>query len=472
MLNGATLGYADKMRAMDAAIANGDLPEGADISDATPYAGYAANERASTDKAARRTGLAGDVAGLVGMMAPAGALGKAVGVAGALAEGVPALGRIAMNPYVQSAATGAGVGGGNAAGHDEDVGQGAAIGAGAGIAGQGLASALRAGLNKVVGVFNKPTIPTTEGLKEAAQNAYQAADNAGVIINSSGTQRLASEIKGEMADFGYSPHMQPMGRGVLDEMGNLDGQNVTLKGLDTFRKVAGRLRESQNPSEQALGIRIVGKIDDFASNLAPSEVMTGDSQAGVGALNDARTLWQRSAKSEALDNTIESARLRAASTGSGGNVDNAIRQNARRLLESGQKWAPDEESALREVVVGTPTQNALRLVGKLSPGGSGLMLALHTGATMTNPVLGIPALAGALSKTAADRMTSASVRRLSELLRSGGDASALNPPTMLTQTQREMLSRGLMGSGVVAADKRAALPANTGSRNARVSGGN
>lgn len=72
LINGATLGFADKARAMDAAISKGDLPAGADITDAAPYAGYAAREKAATDQATQRAGLAGDVAGPGNAIAPSG----------------------------------------------------------------------------------------------------------------------------------------------------------------------------------------------------------------------------------------------------------------------------------------------------------------------------------------------------------------------------------------------------------------
>jgi hypothetical protein len=244
-----------------------------------------------------------------------------------------------------------------------------------------------------------------------------------------------------------------MGRGVLDELGNIEGQNVTMKGLETFRKVAGRLRESQNPSEQTLGNRIVGGVDNFASGLGPNDVISGNPQAAVGALQDARSLWMRSAKASDLQDALEAAQNRAASSGTGGNIDNATRQNMRRLLESRDNWTPDETAALKTVVGGTPAQNALRLLGKASPEGNGLSMMLHLGAVLPSGGMSLPvAAAGAAAKYTADKMTRANVQRLTDAILAGGDVSALRGPPNAVQrfaaSNREALVRALSGVGL------------------------
>ena len=115
----------------------------------------------------------------------------------------------------------------------------------------------------------------------------------------------------------------------------------------------------------------------------------------------------------------KSADLRAASSGSGGNIDNATRQNVRRMLENGNNWTPDETELLNQVVRGTPTQNAPRLAGKLSPSGIGLMAALDVGATATNPLFAFPALGGIVAKSAADRMTQANAAKFMATILAG-----------------------------------------------------
>jgi hypothetical protein len=128
--NGASLGFADKLAAGgDAMLGSGD------------YATNLAAQRAQSQAAMARQGVAGNAEQIAGMLAPAGAIGKAAAGLGALADGVPLVGRVLGNPFVQAAATGAGVGAGDAAGHDTDLLRGALTGAASGVVGKGLADA-------------------------------------------------------------------------------------------------------------------------------------------------------------------------------------------------------------------------------------------------------------------------------------------------------------------------------------------
>src|SRR5690606_29526572 len=132
----------------------------------------------------------------------------------------------------------------------------------------------------------------------------------------------------------------------------------------------------------------------------------------------ARSIWTRMKKAETLDNALTKAERRAASTGSGGNADNAMRQNVRALLDNprtSRGMSAAERKAAERVVRGTPVQNALRLAGKLSPAGNGLMAGLGVGGAMVNPAYGIPSLVGLGAKAAADRMTVRNVEKLSQL---------------------------------------------------------
>lgn len=424
MANGATGGYADKI----AAYMNG---------------GQVDQERALTDAAQDRAGIAGHAASLIGSLGPSGAISKGLGVAGVTA------------PYVNALGTGAIMGAGDAMGHDTDPLTGAAIGAGAGVAGQAVANALTGTVGKIAGAFNKkPSVPTSDDLSLAVSDAYARADAAGGIVNASATQRLADALRGRAADFGYDPAMQPMTGAFLRRMEDYEGQNLTMKGLDTLRKIAGRTYEG-GPSDKALGGQMKSEIDRFASGLGHGDVMpgAGDAQGAAQAFSDARSVAARSFKDQDLQAALESAKLRAASTGSGGNSDNATRQNVRRLLESNTAWTPDERAALETIAKGTPLSNSLRLAGKASPEGNGLSMMLHLGAVLPSGGMSLPvAAAGAASKRIADAMTERAAQRAGDIIRSGGNASALQPAPnavqQLAESQRDLLARALMGGTI------------------------
>lgn len=437
--NGATLGAADK------------------------FAGYMggkgeAAERGLTNEARDRAGsaaIAGDVIGAIGpgTLAAKGGAALVGAVAPKVAAGAGVLGRTAG-----MGAVGAGLGASEAAIKDEDVGRGALIGGLAGAGGNLAGEALSAGVSKVAGAFNKsPTIPTNPELRAAANKAYKAADDAGVIFTPQGMQRVQTGIQEDLTKRAFLPANQPAVANVLHEIEKAAGNNNTLSGLDQLRQMASNAYEPGKKATNKMLGDIIKRIDDVITTPGAGEVIAKDAKAGATAIKEARDLWSRQAKSEVLDQAIVKAERRAASTGSGGNTDNAIRQNVRAILDNPSKsrgWSPDELAAAEAVVRGSPGQNMARLAGKLSPVGNGLMAALGIAGTAANPMMAaVPAIGGA-AKYIADKATPNKVEMLSKIIRAGGDKSAaVAPPNAvqrLAESKRDVLARLLMSGGLVA----------------------
>ena len=446
--DGLTMGFGDK------AVAAVRAP----FTDKT-YEQELAAAREQTQDARNRAGYAGTAAEVVGAAAvPIAAAGRGLTLAGRLGTGAMTGAKGVGARAGLMAAEGAGYGALSAAGHDEDISTGAAIGAAGGAAGSVIGDAVSAGLTKAHGAIKgKPKVPDLENLRTAAREAYDRADNAGVIFKPEGVQRLGNTIRTELAEFGYHPQLQPRVAAVLDEIDRLSQGNTTLKGVDVLRRIANNIGASQDPSEKALGAMIVNKIDDFVSDIKFNDVIAGNPMEGAAALKKARNLWSRVAKNERLIKAVEEAKNRAGATGSGGNVENATRQNIRKMLEKGRGFTADEKAAMQEIVRGTPTQDLLRLAGKLSPSGNGLMAALGIGGTMVNPAIGLASLGGMGAKALADRGVQQGVEALETLIRSGGNAAALQSAqgtlARLTQAQREALARFIMGGAVTAGNQ-------------------
>lgn len=288
-------------------------------------------------------------------------------------------------------------------------------------------------------------VPEAAAIKDASRAAYSRSEAAGVIVKPEPIKQFGQAVQKELADFGYLPALQPKVGTVLAEIERVGGDNVTLKGIDQMRKLAGTLRVDQDASTRALGGKIVEKLDDMVSNLKLTDVVTGNKTAGVQAIQEARSLHQTARKTEMIEEIMEKAANNAAASGSGGNIDNAIRQGFKSILnnpKTRRSFSPDELRAMQTVVAGKPTQNALRLIGKLSPQGNGLMAALGIGATAANPMLALAPAAGYAAKSIADRATPANVEALSLLVRSGGNM----PKPALTDPQlafyRSLLQMG------------------------------
>jgi hypothetical protein len=303
---------------------------------------------------------------------------------------------------------------------------------------------VRAGANAIERKLAGSVIPSNEALSKAAQDAYKAADDAGVIIRPESTARLSASIKRQLEDEGFDTALHPGVSAVLNRLDGLEGQNVTLKGMDVIRRVASNAAgDVTRPDQQRLVSKMINQIDDFIGDLKPADVLAGNSHEAANQMLKARSLWTRMKKAEKIDTAILKAERRAASTGSGGNADNAMRQNVRSILDNprlSRGMSAAEKKAAERVVRGTLPQNALRLAGKLAPTGvvSGT-LSSAAGYGLAGPIgLGLPML-GAGAKALADRMTVRNVEKLSQLIRSGG---------LTTQQVAEYIRRGVIPAPV------------------------
>jgi len=359
----------------------------------------------------------------------------------------------------------------DAVGRDTDVATGATVGAIAGPLGSVVGDTVSKVASKVLPRANPQEIDPLAKLRDAATKAYNDADKAGVIVRPEATAKLNEKIRSELADFGYDPALQPRVKVVLDRLQTAADDNITLKGIDLVRRVADNARKSQDPSERAIGNKVIGEIDKFVERLNPQDVLTGDPKAGVTALVKARTIWSRVAKNERFHNSVETARNRASTAGSGANEENAIRQNLRRELEKGRGYTTDERAALKTIVKGTPMQNTMRWAGKMAPtgvvssgisGSLGAMLGSIFGPAGTVVGAGaLPAL-GYLAKRSADAGVQKGVLAVDALIRAGGSKEALERAQgtlrQLTEAQREAVAR-IVQTAIIQSQTRREAPA-------------
>lgn len=444
LANGMTLGFADQL----AGYLGGEGTEA---------------ERQKTADAKERAGLAGDVAELVGTLLPVGAVAKSpIAATRFIPKSATGLKGLAYRSLA-TGADGSLIGGIQAIGNGTDPLTGALIGLGAGIGGNVAGEALTAGASKALGAFNKQVpVMSADELKTAGEQAFTDARNAGVIFKPQGIDRIRQAAYADMAEKGFHPKLQPGAATVYDELERLvQGGNVDLRGLKTLREIASGGFIPGNAKNNAMISDLVRKIDDFAESATPADVLTGNSQAASAALKQARDYWSRFRKLEKVDELLERAGLNAGSTGSGGNVENATRQQLKRLLTDkklSRGFTANEKDALRKAVLGTPAQNALRLAGKLSPQGNGLMLALQGGLTAVNPWIGIPAMAaGYGAKKTAEAMTGRNAELVKKLIAAGGSKSALEGPKnalqRLAESQRKTIINTLLAGGLLAGGK-------------------
>jgi hypothetical protein len=418
-------------------------------------------ERAKTEAARQRLGFAGTAAEVGGAILPTSRIAKGVALTSDALRAVPALSRIAGNPYAQAAATGAIAGAGTAAGNDQDIGRGAIEGAILGPAAEGAGRLIAGGVNKVAGAFNRPDVPTRQALYDTAKAAYKRMEDAGGRYTPEGTRELSTRIGDTLKSANYEPELAPQVPALQRIMGRYASQYATPENIQSVRQVASDISRSSNASERRIGKQLVAEVDDFIGSATPQQIVGANGADVAKDLAEGNEYWKRFSKVGVVENAIEKASRRTASTGSGGNIDNATRQELGKALDRVKNWTPDERQALSDAIYSSKAQNAARLMGKLSPVGHGLMFALDAGGFAANKALGLPIAAGAASKFIADRATLANARNVAELVAMGGNRAAMQmPPNALQRAAvkgRPVLTRGLLAAGLLNSMQRPSM---------------
>ena len=481
VLQGGTLGFGDEI------LAGLETPVEMARRGVGPSEGYKyakAFQDLKRDQARRDTGAFGTAAEIGGSFLPGGVIAKGVerlfgapAAAGTAlttggASNLPAVaGQVLpkaqkLNPFGQSVATGAITGGVQGAGEDgtEGIVPGMVAGAAGGAAGHGLGVGLDKVAGKVNGAPRVASAPTTQELHDAAQNAYDAFTNAGGLFTQQGVNDLSTAIRTRLQNEGWAPELAPQVTGLLRRLegyrqGGASGVGqMTPRELQILRKIASNIRKSSDDQTAYYGGVIADELDKFLGAANPAHFIGrpgGASQADLAyTLQGANKLWSQYAKSSDIDLAKWMAENRAASTYSGGNENNAFRQNLKRIWEKrGQEgFTPDENAAFQTAVRGGTAENVARGVGKLAASRGGLSAMAQLAAMLHSPHIAIPLEVTAEgAKYLGDRLTRRNLEEVSRVVRNGGVRRSIAPPAGKLQNFTRQMSPYLAGPAGAAA---------------------
>ena len=281
-------------------------------------------------------------------------------------------------------------------------------------------------------------VPTREQNGTIANAKWAAVKAAPETLTDAATARLTGDVRAALPTGQLAPDAYPNAFRMAGKMGKL--QNPTVYDVEELRRLFGDAVAS-NPQESRVGVSMKKATEDYLNRIAPSDMTGGNPSAAVADLRQARELSSRNFRYDAIANKEMRGESRAATTGTGGNEVNAIRQNVRTIYDKemdptlrGQRqgFKPAEMEQMKKVVFGTGPQNLARLAGRMAPtsgalpmmatgyGGMAGILASGAGA---GPMAAIPALAGGvgfLGKAIAESMTQKEIRKLLDTIASGG----------------------------------------------------
>ncbi|WP_298974355.1 hypothetical protein [uncultured Roseobacter sp.] len=279
-----------------------------------------------------------------------------------------------------------------------------------------------------------PKAPSLDDLKSQSAAGYDSVRESGARLTPQSSSDLAASIEDQFGQLPATRRLNPKAAIAAEEIaGDMRTSPPTISEVDEARCWIGQnVAGSREAGERRLGAMMKGKIDDHLDNLSPADVTgTNRSDEVVATLKDAREKAHRVHKSQIFEaedtGAIEKGLRRAATTGTGGNEINAIRQNVRRVLKSPKirrGFKGHELQAMRDIADGTPTQNAMRLLGRLAPTSGALPLDAGAGgagiaASTGNPLFMPPSGVGMVAKGIGERSTRKQVDALGELIRNG-----------------------------------------------------
>jgi hypothetical protein len=292
--------------------------------------------------------------------------------------------------------------------------------------------------------------PLASTVKAEATAAYNVADQAGIMIKPTSFNSAIVDIEGNLKAAGFSPLNHPNIANSIKDLKTASKQGtLTLSEVDRLRQSIRSAAPSSDDNQKRLTGIAIKSLDDFVNNLSFKDVNSIDPKAGVIALKEARSLWQKTKKAEIIDDIMDSAEIRGyAPNASEGDI---LRRSVITLAANKSKMAQfseTEQNMIKSAAKGGNLQRVLQIFEMAAPGKSLSSLARAGGIASLGGLVGGPLgaatapLVGLAARGAATSMSNRSARELQQSLLLGRQLQTTSGGAAVPATAM----RGLFGS--------------------------
>lgn len=324
-----------------------------------------------------------------------------------------------------------------------------------------MPAAMRAGERVIPGVARSAVTEaapplTPEAVKAASTKGFNEAKNMGVDISTAPMVDMAQKIERQLWDKGIHAEHAPTIYKTLERMSAPpEGAVSTISDLHNLRQAFGNARGSiTHPKDALAGSIATDTLDEFLKAIPQKDILAGDAAAASSKLTNAIDDYAAAARGSDVAARVTRAERQAAKSGSGSNIDNALRQKISAVLDVEGRprgWNPQEIAQAEKTVRGTPAANFARKVGKLGFN-DGLTMMLHTGAALGGAApVSIPlGIAGTVSRKIAEALTQREATKLEQMILSRSPYARSQPKTISRevtggeQARRQAIVRALM----------------------------
>lgn len=282
------------------------------------------------------------------------------------------------------------------------------IGALAGGIPAGMVATRALGLNGSDAVIR----PGIQEQKMRAADAYGEVRADPRILPQDSVDDMALGISSRMDAERINPRLHPGSSAVLDALLQDSSGPMRIEDVENLRRLTQQgLPATASPADRRLATMMTSDITDYLDNL---------DDPVADALRTGRDAHRRASSAQAIADAETKAARRAASTGTGGNEINAMRQNLRSVLDNPRKarsFTAPELAMIGDVVSGTGGQNAMRGLSRFAPSSGGLSSMLGIGGAMASPAIALPIMAATEgAKALGERSTRKSITDLLQAL--------------------------------------------------------
>lgn len=319
-----------------------------------------------------------------------------------------------------------------------------------GIAG-GLAGA--SNINRVAKQALKEAPSETE-VKQITDALYGEIRNAGIQYNPAQFNAEVKKLVTGLQRDGFRSGVAPKAFSVIDELIERIGHPIDFADADSIRRAAGEIARGVDPTEKKVAGKIIDALDDIM--LRTATINTAGKSTGEvrNLVRTARDYASRNIKQRMINEVIEKADTYQSGFESG------LRNGFSSLLRSkkGRGFTPEERRAIQAIAKGTPTNNALGVLGRFGLdlgqlGNRATLLPVGAGAGLAagvDPITGAAVVGlGTIAKKAAQKGTERAAERAGAVIRSGGAAQKRVAQQRSNERLKANLRRALVGATAV-----------------------
>lgn len=299
----------------------------------------------------------------------------------------------------------------------------------------------------------KAAIPTQEEL--AGVTVAPGMGYKGGVMDVPLKDHVLADIQANIHDALHTEHFRdylaPQTFRAIKELEAIKGKTATVADIEGVRQILGRVA----PQERAAANLARNKINEYLSEIQPHDTKLGED---VGAtLGTIRGNYAALKRSELITNAAEQGHRAAQSSGMGANLDNALRQQIKRIRNNPKLlrgFSKDEIEQMDKVIKGGKVANLARIFSRFGPqhpltgwGIAGIE-GIKKGALLPMVTLG----GGHVAQKIAEGSTKRHIQALDEAVRSRSplfkDQQIAPPPkSAMTSSALSAGARGTLAAG-------------------------